>query len=298
MGLFSKFLKGNDKSDSTQPSTPNEDIQKAQNEINEKDTISFMLLYKSAPKFDETSLRRRITQALGDSLNIGLFFSDEKSMMLSANWQEHKIMMAGLYFPYPQQILDKILPVCHFSPDDKKKFSQSKAHVFFSIQLGNKAPHVLYDALIQLVNAVVAEDSNAIGLVIESAMTATPIHSLPKITEERQELLTEKAMPFWSWFSFTGGFVKYILDANTIWYVTKGNHQFGLPELAYKGGTTEGNDTLMLFKALFSYMYGYGAQLAPGHTAEIGETNLRFTEVKEYADLFEGKYGTLVVNKI
>jgi hypothetical protein len=58
----------------------------------------------------------------------------------------------------------------------------------------------------------------------------------------------------------------------------------------------EGNDTLMLFKTLFSYMYSYNAQLAPGHTAEIGDTNLEFSTLTEYADLFMGRYGTLVVN--
>jgi hypothetical protein len=298
MGLFSKFLKGNDKPESGQPYEKNEIIQKAQDEINQQESISFMLLYKSIPKFNEESLRKRISNTLGDSLNIDMFFCDEKAMMLGGNYQGNKIMVAGLYFTYPQQVLDQILPICHFSADDKNKFKHSKAHVLFSINTGNTPPHVLFDTLIQLVNCFVAEDGNAIGLVIESAMTATILSSVPKISEERQKLLTEKSMPFWSWFSFTGGFVKYIIDPNTIWYVTKGNHQFGLPELAYKGGATEGNDTLMTFKALFSYMYGYGAKLAAGQTAEIGEANLRFSELTEYADLFEGKYGTLVVNKV
>jgi|GEM_PF-6050141 len=297
MGLFSKFLKGNDKPEPTQPYEKNETIQKAQAEMDRQESISFMLLYKSIPKLNEESLNKRISEALGDALSIDMFYTDEKSMMLSGNYLGNKIMVAGLYFTYPQQVLDQVLPVCHFSADDKSKFKHSKAHVLFSINTGNTPPHVLYDALMQLVNAFVAEDGNAIGLVIESAMTATILASLPKIAEERQEMLTEKSMPFWSWFSFTGGFVKYIVDSNTIWYVTKGNHQFGLPELAYKGSATEGNDTLMTFKALFSYMYGYGAKLAAGQTAEIGETNLRFTELTEYADLFKGKYGTLVVSK-
>lgn len=260
--------------------------------------ISFMLLYKETPNFEEVALKSRIERLFGDSLTINMFFTNPESTMVNAAFGGDQLMIAGLYVPYPTHVLDQVLPVCHFSEADKKTFYENKTHLLFSLSSTETLPHLLFDRLYQLVNCFVAEDDNAIGIINESAMTANMLKTILEIKNEREALLAEKSMPFWSWLAFTGGFVKYILDDSHIWFVTKGNHQFGLPELAYLGTYAEGNDTLMLFKSLFSYMYGYGAILKPGHTAEMGDDNLEFTELKDYKEVFEGKYGTLVVNKV
>jgi hypothetical protein len=295
MGFFSKLF-SNDKKEDT-PTDPSSNPSISTDE-EQADSISFMLLYKELPTFDKPSLQKSLTDTFGEGLNINMLLADEKTLMINAALGESDLTVACLTFPYPKQLLDEILPICHFSEEDKSTFHQSKAHVLFSIKKGDTPIHLLFDVLYQAVNCFLEQGNDMIGTVTEAALTAFPLKSIQNLSGEREALIEEKAIPFWSWMAFTGGFVKYILDDTTIWYVTKGNHQFGLPELAYKGGYMEGNDTLILFKTLFSYMYAYEAKLAPGHTAEIGDTNLKFSKVTEYPDLFMGKYGTLVVNKI
>jgi hypothetical protein len=295
MGLFSKLF-GNDKKEETPTDNPSNQSKPTNEE--DADSISFMLLYKELPTFDKPSLQKSLTDTFGEGLEIKMLLADEKTLMINAALGESELTVACLTFPYPKQILDEILPICHFSEEDKSTFHQSNAHVLFSIKKNDVPVHLLFDILYQVVHCFLQQDNKVIGTVTEAALTAFPLKSIQGLSGERDALIEEKAIPFWSWMAFTGGFVKYILDDTTIWYVTKGNHQFGLPELAYKGGYMEGNDTLILFKTLFSYMYAYQAKLAPGHTAEIGDTNLEFSTLTEYADMFMGKYGTLVVNRV
>lgn len=295
MSFFSKLF-GNNKEENT--ATNNSSNPSLPTGETEAESISFMLLYKELPKFDKTSLQKNLRENLGNGLEINMLLADGETFMINAALGEQKITAACLTFSYPQQILDEILPICHFSENDKQSFHQSKAHILLSIEKGEIPTHLLFDILYQFANCLIQQDDSVIGTVTEAALTAFPLKSIQELSGERDALIQEKAIPFWSWMAFTGGFVKYILDDTTIWYVTKGNHQFGLPELAYKGGYMEGNDTLILFKTLFSYMYAYEAKLAPGHTAEIGDTNLKFSTLTEYADIFMGKYGTLVVNQV
>lgn len=296
MGFFSKLFGNNEKDNEPNPNKANTPQPE---EEEQEDSISFMLLFKEQPKFDKPHLQKKITAVFEDSLKVNMLLADEKTLMINGSIGNSAITVACLTFPYPKQILDEILPICHFSEGDKDTFNQSNAHVLLSIKKSDIPTHLCFDILYQLVNCLVDEEKdNVIGTVTESALTAFPLTSIQELWNAREALLGQKAIPFWSWMAFTGGFVKYILDDTTIWYVTKGNHQFGLPELAYKGGYMEGNDTLMLFQTLFSYMYAYEAQLAPGHTAEVGDTNLKFSTLTEYADIFMGKHGTLVVEKV
>lgn len=291
MGFFSKLFGDNKKEE-----TPTNNATSNPTEEEQADSVSFMLLYKELPKFDKANLQKSLNNTFGDSLEVKMLLADEKTLMITGALDGNDLTVACLTFPYPKQILDEVLPICHFSEEDKSTFHQSNAHVLISIKKNDAPIHLLFNQLYQVSDCLIQQGHEIIGTVTEAALTAFPLKSIQNLPEEREALINDKATPFWSWMAFTGGFVKYILDDTTIWYVTKGNHQFGLPELAYKGGYMEGNDTLILFKTLFSYMYSYQAQLAPGHTAEIGETNLKFSALTEYADLFMGKHGTLVVN--
>ncbi|MBL4649455.1 MAG: DUF4261 domain-containing protein [Aureispira sp.] len=295
MGIFSKLFGDNNKEDAPtdNPSTPSTPADEEQ-----ADSISFMLLYKELPMFDKPTLQKSLTDTFRDALDIQMLLADEKTLMINAKLEANELTVACLTFSYPKQILEEILPICHFSEEDKSTFHQSEAHVLVSIKKNDTPIHLLFDTLYRVADCLIQQGNKVIGTVTEAGLTAFPLKSIQGLSGEREALIKEKAIPFWSWMAFTGGFVKYILDDTTIWYVTKGNHQFGLPELAYKGGYTEGNDTLILFKTLFSYMYSYEAKLAPGHTAEIGATNLKFSTLTEYADIFMGKHGTLVVNRV
>lgn len=94
--------------------------------------------------------------------------------------------------------------------------------------------------------------------------------------------------------------MKFFKDDNRIWYCTKGNHRFGVPDFAYLGLANEGNNIFDLFANLFSYVYNYKAVLRLGDTAQLDESAfLRFREPYEYQDYINNQLGTtLVIEKI
>lgn len=116
-----------------------------------------------------------------------------------------------------------------------------------------------------------------------------------KVAAEQEELYKQQSMPFMTWTLWTGGFVKYIVDNNTVWYITKGHHLFGIPELAFKGSPQQGEFAIRVFNAFFSYLYFYHAKFNYGHTAELGGMNFRIKKPYEYPEIFESKTPTLVL---
>jgi len=294
MGLFSKLFSGKEQASTDKPSTD-----KSTPQTNSESGISVMMLYREIPKFNIQSLQKRLENAFGKEAKEISGEADEKASFIQVDFGDGRITVAGLHFTYPAQVLDGILPTCHFAAAEKQKFYSSQAHILLSYNSESATPaHIQYDRIYRVASCLFAEDENAIGIVNESAMTAHPAAMLKHIENERADLQKGKSMPFMSWMFWTGGCVKFILDENTIWFVTKGNYVFGLPELAFKGGPNQGNSTMEIFNALFSYMYFYNAKLAVGHTADIGDLKLKFTAVTEYKEAFEGKLGTLVVNFI
>ena len=59
--------------------------------------ISFMLLYKETPNFEEVALKSRIERLFGDSLTINMFFTNPESTMVNAAFGGDQLMIAGLY---------------------------------------------------------------------------------------------------------------------------------------------------------------------------------------------------------
>jgi hypothetical protein len=259
----------------------------------EDHSVSFMLLYRNQPEFSMESLKEALQKEFIGAAISGA--AEGKILFLNIKLPKGEILCAGLTFPYPGQVLKNILQVCHFSQQEKQEFHDSQSHIMLSYK-GDEAAHLKFDALYRVISCLVKLDPNAIGVVNEGAMTAHPVRMMEALEAEKQELSAGKSMPFMSWMLWTGACVKYIQDPDTIWFVTKGNHQFGLPELAFKGGPGQGNSTMEIFNGLFSYMYFYKAKLAAGHTADFGDKKLKFSAVEEYADLFTGRHGTLVVN--
>ena len=257
--------------------------------------LSLMLLYDRTPALQQESLAAEIKQRMGAAVTDVTLVGEGGSFLGKVAFGDDEITLAGLGMPFPTQVLKPILAVCHFPEAAKAKLLDSQVHILLSYKSSSTSPIEQFDRLYQVMAAMQQLAPGALGVVNESAMTAHPADMIPNVAQERGQL-AGPAMPFGSWLAWTGACVKYILDANTIWFVTKGNHQFGLPELAFCGGPKDGNDTMGLFNGLFAYMYFYKAVLLPGHTADLGAHKLRFSELQQYQDLMMGKFGTLVVS--
>ncbi|HEX2898463.1 MAG TPA: DUF4261 domain-containing protein [Bacteroidia bacterium] len=259
--------------------------------------LSVFLLFSKAPSFDQKALDQGMETQFGPAMTSSMVAATSEGVFGHLQFGQDEMMLAQLDVPIPPQVLKPILAVCHFGQDDKLLFHINKCHFLLTYKGNGVAPTVAMDRIYNAIGVLVGLEGSAIGVVNENAMTAHRTTQLQNIQSERSKSTTS-AMPMMTWMAWTGGFVKYLLDDKHIWFVTKGNHQFGLPELAYLGAPTDMIAVMDLFFPLFNYMYFYQAKLAPGHTIDLGQQKLRISALKEHRDMLEGKFGTLVVNKI
>ena len=95
--------------------------------------------------------------------------------------------------------------------------------------------------------------------------------------------------------------MKFYLDPNRYWLVTKGHHLFDVPDLAAMVDSPEQESEIIeRLIAIFYYLYDNDVTAVAGDTLELQSTGkqLRFNEVPEELDLLMGPSGTLVVEPI
>jgi len=204
----------------------------------------------------------------------------------------HQIQIAGLSNPLPPDIINRTVHTSHWQPQIKAAIRQHQSHISLVYTGKSLDPAEKMTALYQAAHAL--ENENLLGVVNESAWTAHPradFLSLEKIQQYRQEI------PFILWV----GYIKFFIDRNRFWLVTKGHHIFDVPDLAYlvqPGDSTD--DVTSMFINVFYYLYEGDTVVTAGDTLSIGKTgeHMRFSEVTEYPEILLGPSGTLVIEKI
>lgn len=260
-----------------------------------KSSATFMLLFDAIPKFSVEVLNSAFKLIASEDLSSLDYTYEEETLIIIAKFGEDEVIISSLNTPYPNEVLDRVLPVCHYDKETKQTFYTNQAHMIFVYKSDSTPIFIRYDRLFSFVKVINALSDNIIGIVNESAWTAFPQNMFNLVSDERDELYQQQAMPFVTWMLWTGGCVKYVLDNSTIWHVTKGHHLFGIPELAFKGKPEQGEFAMRIFNAFFSYMYFYQAKFSYGHTAELGSMHFRIKKPYEYLQIFESNFPTLVL---
>ena len=112
-----------------------------------------------------------------------------------------------------------------------------------------------------------------------------------KIRSYRQEI------PFILWI----GTIKFYVDKQNYWLVTKGHHFFDVPDLAYFiQADQEANDIMSQFINIFYYLFENDAEVTAGDTLEISGSGalMKFSEVSDLEEYLMGPSGTLVIETI
>jgi len=206
--------------------------------------------------------------------------------------EDHVVRIAALDQSLPAEVIHRTVHASQWLPQLKAGMRQHQSHLSLVYTGGGHDP---VEKMITLYKAARAfSDENLLGIVNENAWTAHPpadTLSPRKIISYRQE------MPFRLWV----GYVRFFLEKDRFWLVTKGHHIFDVPDLAYL--VQPGDDperVIRSFINIFYYIYEQDVVVTAGDTLSIkgtGET-MRFSEVQEYEDFLMGPSGTLVVEKI
>ena len=202
---------------------------------------------------------------------------------------DHRVLFAGQPIPLPSTIVDNTIHVSPWQPQIKAAMRQHQSHLSLVYAGNHPDPVEQMIALYQVAHAF--QDEDLLGIVNEQAWTAHPPADF--LTPERIASYREE-IPFILWV----GYVKFYLDPNRYWLVTKGHHLFDVPDLAAMVNSPEQESEIIeRLIAIFYYLYDNDVTAVAGDTLELQSTGkqLRFTEVPEELDLLMGPSGTLVI---
>lgn len=224
---------------------------------------------------------------------IGLHWAESGSRQGSGRitFGKHTIQIASVPAPLPKTVIDRTIHVAPWSAQTRAALRQHRAHLSLVYDGDQMDPVEQMIALYTLAHAL--ENEDLLGIVNEQAWTAHPSadYLQPESIRSYRDTL-----PLHLWV----GKVKFYLDDERYWLVTKGHHIFDVPDLAILLGSDSSEQAVReQFASLFYYLYENDREVLAGDTVEFQATGqtFRFGEVTELADLLLGPSGTLVIEQ-
>ena len=236
---------------------------------------------------------RNIKKNLGDkAVDVSWDFQEPQKCLGQVEIGPHIIRVAGLSTPLPQEVVDCTIHPSPWGAQIKAAMRQHQSHLSLVYTGSHHDPVEKMIALYETARAFTNED--LLGILNENAWTAHPpgdFLSSETIQSYREEL------PFKLWV----GYVKFFINEDNHWFVTKGHHIFDVPDFAYLIHPGDNADEIRdQFINIFYYIYEQDVFVTAGDTLEIAKSDqfLKFSEVPEGADFLMGPSGTLVIEKI
>lgn len=189
-------------------------------------------------------------------------------------FDSHEIDVVGLNAPVPESVLQQTVEASAWTGQGRQAMLEHRAHVVLLHRGGGASPLEKHLALFKL--AAVLAGPRCAGVLHEAAWTCAPAQVVREFAKpEMLKACREQIPPI----VFTG-FVKF-LDDDTVWFVSKGHHLFGVPDFVLRGTPEDKpGDILDLFMNIFLYVISSRRELAAGHTMQIAEeVFLRFGEL-------------------
>ena len=185
-----------------------------------------------------------------------------------AGWDKHVVRLVGFNAPYPKDALEACVAPSHYPAAMKDEVRAHASHIILYYAGFETDPLEQYVALAAVAGALTG--FKALAVLNEYAHTSLPagVFAAESLGEESMDLL--RTLPLNMLYC---GFVKYEVEGvQGVWMRTYGGDAFGLPDFAaLAAGHDEGEIYSTTFNNIMSYMLESGAELAAGHTMQIGE---------------------------
>lgn len=220
---------------------------------------------------------------------------DMPELLAMVGWGKHIVRLVGFNAPYPQESIEACVAPAHYPAEVK---AQVRAHVSnVLLYYAGFEEDVLeqYVALAAVAGALT--DFNAVAVLNEHAHTSLPagVFTRESMGDESLDLL--RSLPLTMLYC---GFVKYEVEGTQgVWMRTYGGDAFGLPDFAaLADGHHQGEQYSGMFTNIMAYLLDSGAELAAGHTMQIGETSYMKLREPAEAEYFLHGPGTVLVAEI
>lgn len=210
-------------------------------------------------------------------------------------WEKHVVRCVGFDLPMPAEAVEACVAPSHYPQELKRRARAHKAHVILYYAGYEPSPVEQYVAL--AATAGVLARLGAIVVLNESGRTSFPASALSGSDSDGDIMDLLRTLPLLILYC---GFVKYEVEGIPgVWMRTYGAPLLGLPDFAaHAAGHHEGQRYFDIFDSVFGYLRVSGAQLAAGHTMQIGEQECLRVRLPTKEETFLESEGKLLVAEI
>ena len=212
-------------------------------------------------------------------------------------WGQHAIRMVGFNAPMPPKISELCIQGAHYSQAIKAQARACHAHALLYYGGQDQSPLEQYAALAAV--AGVLSEHGALLVCNESARTSLPANVLGVAAFSAAAgtggiWMMLRHFPLLMLYC---GFVKYELEGTAgVWMRTYGCQMLGLPNLGFlAAGHHMGRETYEMFENLLGYIRDSGAEVAPGHTLQLGDKKLRTRSPTQHEPFLNDTPGEFLV---
>ena len=260
MSIFSRFFGRKEESTDSGALSANPDIAQP---------LSLQVLFAAPLAISEAALTEAL-RAYHPSMNEARaeIAPDMPEFLGMAGWDKHVVRLVGFNAPYPNDALETCVAPAHYPAAVKDEVRAHASHIILYYAGFETDPLEQYVALAAVAGALTG--FRALAVLNEHAHTSLPagVFAAESLGEESMDLL--RTLPLNMLYC---GFVKYEVEGvQGVWMRTYGADAFGLPDFAALAtGHDQGETYSTMFNNIMTYMLESGAELAAGHTMQIGE---------------------------
>lgn len=288
MSIFSRFFGRAESSADTVALTANPDM---------KDGLSLQVVFAAplAPQADALAAALRAYHPEMREARAEIE-PDMPELLALVGWGKHVVRLVGFNAPFPQDALEACVAPAHYPAEVKEQVRGHVSHVLLYYAGFEEDPLEQYVALAAVAGALTG--LQAVAVLNEDAHTSLPagVFSRESMGDESLELL--RSLPLNMLYC---GFVKYEVEGvQGVWMRTYGAGRFGLPDFAVLAeGHHQGEQYSNMFNNIMAYLLDSGAELAAGHTMQIGEDRyMKLREPLEAEYFLHGPQAVLVTEII
>ncbi|MBB1625339.1 DUF4261 domain-containing protein [Achromobacter sp. UMC71] len=287
MSLISRFFGRNESPAATAALTANPDIE---------DPLSLQVVFSAPLALKADALTAALRAYHPDMRQARAEIEpDMPELLAMVGWGKHVVRLVGFNAPFPQESIEACVAPAHYPAEVKAQVRAHVSHVLLYYAGFEEDTLEQYVALAAVAGALT--EFNALALLNEHAHTSLPagVFTRESVGDESLDLL--RSLPLTMLYC---GFVKYEVEGVPgVWMRTYGGDAFGLPDFAaLADGHHQGEQYSGMFNNIMAYLLDSGAELAAGHTMQIGETSyMKLREPLESEYFLHGP-GTVLVAEI
>lgn len=206
---------------------------------------------------------------------------------------KHSIKVVGFSAPVPEKLGKMAMDSANWAQEDTAAMRAHTHHMLVYYEGGSQDPAEQFLVIYKLAGCLI--EDGLLGVMDIASWNCVPVNAIQRMMtpEVMQKCLEALPLPLWT------GFTKVFVNADELWFCSKGFHRWGVMDFAWFGTMAEVSEVYELFHGLFHYVRDSQAKLKIGDTAQFGDNLiLRFVKLSEYHEYLEGPIGTLVIERL